>query len=124
MNPGDFCRLALQSGMDADPRCRADIMRELQESKALCNDLMLEKRAVPDLDLETFSNPYTDSRILHRSPEQIKNTVLASIDREMSEPFVDGWPNEKVAGDKADRDYFLRGPESRSLSLFFAACPG
>jgi len=122
VKPGDFSRLALQSGMDADPRCRAAIMRELQESKALCDDLMPEKRAVPYR--ETFSNPYTDSRILHRSPEQNMNTVLAGIDREMSEPFVDGWPNEKVAGEEADRVYLLRRPESRSLSLFFAACPG
>jgi hypothetical protein len=122
VKPGDFSRLALPSGMDVNPLYRAAIMRELQESNALYDDLMPEKRAVPDC--ETFSNPYTNSRILHRSPEQNMNTVHAGIDCEMLDPFLDGWPNVKIAGEEADRAHLPRRPESRSLSLFFAACLG
>lgn len=122
MNPGDFCRLAFPSGVDNDPRSRAAIMREPQESKALGDVLVPDKRAVPDL--ETFSNPYTDSRTLRRSPEHNMYTVLASIESEMPEFFVDGWLNEKGSGDKADRVHLPRRSGSRSLSLFSAACPG
>ena len=50
-------------------------------------------------DPETFSDPYTDSWILHSSPEQNVNMVLAGID---------------AAGMVIDR----------SLSLFITACPG
>lgn len=82
----DFCRLALQSGTDADFRGRDALSRGLLESKANYDDLKPEKRAVADL--ETFSNPYTDSRTLHSSPEQNVNMVFAGIDSETPELFL------------------------------------
>jgi hypothetical protein len=123
VKPVDFCRLELQSGTDADSRGRAALSWELLESKATNDDdLKPEKRAVSDL--ETFSNPYTDSRNLHSSPEQNVNMGFAGIDVEMPERlFAD---RLKARGAFADavcaHSLFLCG--SRSLFLFSAACPG
>ena len=86
MNRVDFCRLPLQSGMYADPRCRIALSREQQENEAIYDDLKSEKRAVSDL--ETFSNPHTDSRILPCSPEQNVNTDFAGIDVETPERLL------------------------------------
>ena len=91
----DFRWLALQSGMDADHRSRAARSRELLESKAIYDDLKPEMRAVSDL--ETFSNPYTDSRIFHSSPEQNVNMVFAGIDTETPEHLFADRRNEKCA---------------------------
>jgi hypothetical protein len=96
VKPVDFCRLELQSGTDADSRGRAALSWELLESKATNDDdLKPEKRAVSDL--ETFSNPYTDSRNLHSSPEQNVNMVFAGIDVEMPERFLADRLKEKGA---------------------------
>ena len=118
----DFCRLALPSGMDADPRSRDAHSRVLPENKAIYNDLKPEKRAVPDL--ETFSNPYTDSRIFHCSPEQNVNTVFAGIDIETPELLLAGRLVEKGAAVDAVCAHLQRMAGSPSLFLFTTACPG
>ena len=118
----DFCRLALQSGMVADHRSRAAFSRELLESKAIYGDLKPEMRAVSELD--TFSNPYTDSRIFHRSPEQNVNMVFAGIDTETPELLLADRRNEKGTVMDAICANLPRIVGSRSLLLFSAACPG
>lgn len=114
----DFCRLALQSGMDADPRGRAALEREPRESTVILDDLRPEKKAVSDL--EPFPNPYTDSRILHSRPEQNVNTVFAGIDIETPELSL----ASRLNGMGAVRAHRLSTVGSRSLLLFSAACPG
>ena len=118
----DFCRLALQSGMVADHRSRAAFSRELLESKAIYGDLKPEMRAVSELD--TFSNPYTDSRIFHRSPEQNVNMVFAAIDGEMPGLLLADRLQEKGASVNAVCAHLLFMVGRRSLFLFSAACPG
>lgn len=118
----DFCRLEHQSGTDADSRGRAALSRELLESKANYDDLKPEKRAVSDL--ETSSNPYIDSRILHSSPEQNVNMVFAGIDIETPELLLADRLKKKGASADAVCAHFLFMVGSRSLFLFSAACPG
>ena len=70
-------------------------------------------------DLETFSNPYTDSWILHSSPEQNVNTIPAGIAIETPEFLVPVLPTGKrCIVDAAGM------ASCRSLSLFITACPG
>ena len=118
----DFCRLELRSGTDADSPGSAALSPEQLESKANYDDLKPEKRAVSDL--ETFSNPYTDSRILHSSPEQNVNMVFAGIDVETPELLLTDRLMEKGASVYAVCAHLLFMVESRSLILFSAACPG
>jgi hypothetical protein len=119
-----FCRLALQSGTDADLRGRAPLSRELelQECKAIYDDLKHDKRAVSDL--ETFSNPYTDSRILRCRSEQNVNTVISGIEIETPERLIADRLNKNgtVADEVCAHLRFMAG--SRSLFLFSVACPG
>jgi hypothetical protein len=107
--------------MGADPRGRAAIERELQESKAIYDDLNPAKRAVSDL--EPFSNHYIDSRILHSSPEPNVNTVFAGIDIETPELLLADPLNEKCAAVEAVCAHLLRMVRRRSLFLFTTACP-
>jgi len=124
VKPVDFCRLALWSGTDADHRSRAALSWELLESKATnYDDLKPEKRAVSDL--ETFSNPYTDSRNLHCSPEHNVNMIFAGIDIETPELLLAGRLNEKGAAVSAACAHLPCMAGSPSLLfLFSTACPG
>ena len=119
----DFCRLALQSGMDADPRSRVALSRALLKNEAIDDDLKPETRAVSDL--ETFSNLYTDSRNFHCSPEQNVNMVFAGIDIETPELLLAGRLNEKGAAVSAVCAHLPCMAGSPSLLfLFSTACPG
>jgi hypothetical protein len=81
-------------------------------------------RLALQFDLEPFSNPYTDSWILHSSPEQNVNMVFAGIDIETPEILH----ADRLQGKYAVVDAVgarLQGPVSRrSLCLFTKACPG
>ena len=70
-------------------------------------------------DLETFSNPYTDSWILHSSPEQNVNMVPAGIAVETPELLHP----VRLAGNHAVVNAVDR-VSLRSLFLFITACPG
>ena len=118
----DFCRLALQSGMDADPCSRVALLRALLKNKAIYNDLKPDTRAVSDL--ETFSNPYTDSRNFHCSPEQNVNRVFAGIDIETPDLLLAGWLKKKGAFVDAVCAHLQSMVGSPSLFLFSTACPG
>ncbi len=76
-------RLAIQSGIDADPRGRAMVEQELHEERKAYEELKPEDKATFDHD--KFENPYTDSRILHGNPDREVKTVLAGIDIETPE---------------------------------------
>ena len=74
-------------------------------------------------DLETSSNPYADSRILHCSPAQNVNMVVAGIDIETPELLPADRLTEKGAVDAVCAHLLCMG-RRRSLHLFSAACPG
>lgn len=56
------------------------------------------RRLARQSDLETFSNPYTDSWILHSSPEQNVNMVPAGIALETPELFLICLPDREARG--------------------------
>jgi len=74
--------------------------------------------------LRPFSNPYTDIRNLHSSPEQNVNMVFAGIDVKVPELFLADRLKEKGASVDAVCAHHLFMFGSRSLFLFSAACPG
>ena len=76
-------------------------------------------------DPETVSNPYTDSWILHSSPEQNVNMVLAGIAIKTAELLPA--PADRLNGKHTVVDaagVCLQRTAGRSLSLFPSACPG
>jgi len=83
LNLKDFFTAAIQSGIDADPRGRAAVEQELLQSKNKYEELKPEDK--PAVDLETLENPYTDSRILHGSPDREVKNILVGIDIETPE---------------------------------------
>jgi hypothetical protein len=71
-------------------------------------------------DLETLSNPYTDSWILRSSPEQNVNTFLAGIAIETPELLLP----VRLTGKHAVVDAAGMASCRSLLFLFITACPG
>ncbi len=110
----EFYGLAIQAGIDADPRGRATVEGELREAQKAYEELKPEDR--PSFDREKFRNPYADSRILHGDPEREVKTILAGIDMETPEMLLADRLNEKGAGIGL---VLAHHPEGRAYANFY-----
>lgn len=114
MNLREFFALAVQAGMDADPRGRAAVEQDLQENKKTYDELKPEDRT--DYEAETLVNPYADSRVLHGDPGREVRTILVGIDVEAPELLLADRLNEKGASiDLA----LAHHPEGRAYASFY-----
>lgn len=114
MNLREFFELAIHAGMDADPRGRAALEKELQETTKAYEELKPEDRDY--YDAERLRNPYADSRILNGDPDAEVRKVLAGIDIEAPELILADRLNQKGAG----IDLVLsHHPEGRAYANFY-----
>jgi putative NIF3 family GTP cyclohydrolase 1 type 2 len=74
---------AVQAGIAHDLRGKKEITRLLKEEKKTHGDLKGEEKQYYDPD--RLFNPYSDSRILHGSPETEVKKVIVGIDMQVSE---------------------------------------
>ena len=110
----ELFELAIQTGMDADPRGRAAALQDLQETKRTYDELKAEDRA--SFDVDKLTNPYADSRILHGEPDRDVNKLLVGIDIETPELLLADRLNEKGAS----VDLVLgHHPEGRAYASFY-----
>lgn len=103
----DIYNLAVKMGIEADLRGKARVLKNLQRVKAKYEKLNKDKKA--QFDEEKFTNPYSDSRILHESKvkKQIKK-ILVGIDME---------GEELLLADKLGVDLVIaHHPEGRALA--------
>ncbi|HAR44774.1 MAG: NGG1p interacting factor NIF3 [Nitrospirae bacterium GWC2_57_13] len=96
MNLRQFFDLAIQTGIDADPRGRQAVERELVQVRTAFDELKPVDREF--FDRESLSNPYADSRILHGDPERAIRKVFVGVDIETAELVLADRLNEKGAG--------------------------
>lgn len=88
--------LAIKMGMDADPRGKTEVRRLLQKAKKDCKDLPEKKRKF--FDKESFTNPYSDTRIFWGDPKLKVKKVLAGIDAGEAEVLLTDRLNQKGEG--------------------------
>lgn len=89
----DIYRLAIEKGIDKDPRAKAKI-------KSILNNEKKEFRKLRGVDRETYDterlkNPYSDTRILYGDPNKKIKTIMAGIDMESSELLAADRLNER-----------------------------
>ncbi len=92
----ELFELSLNAGIDADPRGRAGIEKNLARRKTSYDKLSEDEKK--DFDLEDLTNPYSDSRILTGDPTLTVKKVMAGIDIDASEVLLADRLNEKGAG--------------------------
>jgi putative NIF3 family GTP cyclohydrolase 1 type 2 len=110
----EFFELAIQAGMDADPRGRAALEKELHEATKAYEELKPEDREYHDA--ERLRNPYADSRILHGNPDVEVRKILVGIDIEAPELILADRLNQKGAGIDLALSHH---PEGRAYANFY-----
>lgn len=85
--------LAIQMAIEADPRGVQAVKKELEKRKKAHKELSEKKRKF--FDLETLTNPYSDSRILYGDPHLKIKKVAAGIDADTAEVLLVDRLNEK-----------------------------
>jgi putative NIF3 family GTP cyclohydrolase 1 type 2 len=70
-------------GIDADPRGKKTVLKSLEKKKKAYAALKKEDKEF--FDLESLTNPYADTRILHGTGEEEIKTALVGVDMEMGE---------------------------------------
>lgn len=107
----EIYELAIEVGIEADPRSRKDIDKLLSRNKEDYEKLSGEEKTF--YDLEKLSNPYADTRILAGNPEQKIRGILAGVDIEGPEILLADRLNEK--GGEIDL-VMAHHPEGRALA--------
>ena len=110
----NFFDLAIQCGMDADPRGRPTVEKELREALASYEELKSDEKQSYDAD--KHGNPYTDSRILYGSPDRDVTKILVGIDIETPELLLADRLNQKGAGIDL---VMAHHPEGRAYANFY-----
>ena len=107
----DLYKLAVELGIEADPRGKAGVEKLLARRKKAYEELPKTKQA--DFDLEDLNNPYTDSRILIGNPDMEVDSIMAGIDINAAEVLLADRLNQK--GESIDL-LLTHHPEGESLA--------
>jgi len=78
--------LAVQKGIENDPRSKEAVLKLLEKEKKNFNDLKEDEKR--EYDQDRLFNPYGDTRVLFGEPEQEVKRVLTGIDMEATEVLL------------------------------------
>ncbi len=90
--------LCVAHGIDADPRGKKTVLKGLKKKKKTYDELKGDDKEF--FDVESTSNPYSDTRILYGTGEEEIKTALVGVDMEMGEILLADRLSEK--GQKID----------------------
>lgn len=93
MNLQELYEVAIQAGIDADPRGRQSVDKELRDLSTSYEELKEEDKDF--FDTERLKNPYADSRILHGDSGRTVTRIIVGIDVETAELILADRLNEK-----------------------------
>ncbi|MDO8507707.1 MAG: NGG1p interacting factor NIF3 [bacterium] len=111
MKLGEIYDLFVKKGIDADPRGRKEIEKNLKKAKEKYDKL--DKKKKDEFDAEKLSNPFADTRVLFGGLKTEVKTVLVGIDMEVPEILLADRLNEK--GQKIDL-VIAHHPEGKALA--------
>jgi len=78
--------LAVQKGIENDPRSREAVLKLLEKEQKNFNELKEDEKK--EYDQDRLFNPYGDTRVLFGEPEHEVNRVLTGIDMEAAEVLL------------------------------------
>lgn len=101
-------------GIEADPRGKKTVLKELAKKKKAYKDMKKEEKEF--FDTESLANPYADTRILYGTGREEIRTVLLGIDMEVQELLLADRLSEK--GRKIDL-VIAHHPEGKAYANFY-----
>ena len=82
----EIYHLAIEKGIERDPRSKDFVRKLLEKENKLYGEMSEEDKK--EYDLDKLFNPYSDTRILYGDPEREVTRVLAGIDMETAEVLL------------------------------------
>ncbi len=101
-------------GLEADPRGKNKVIKSLDRKKKSYKDMKKEEKEF--FDVQSLTNPYADTRILHGTGEEDIRAALVGIDMEMAELLLADRLSSK--GQKIDL-VIAHHPEGRAFANFY-----
>lgn len=85
MKAQEIYKLAVEKGIDADPRGKEEITKLLKKEKEKYEKL--DSRGKEEYDIDRLENPYSDTRLLLDNSKEVKK-ILVGIDMEVGEMLL------------------------------------
>lgn len=101
-------------GLEADPRGKKEVIKSLDRKKKSYKDMKKEEKEF--FDVQSLTNPYADTRILHGTGEEDIREALVGIDMETAELLLADRLSSK--GQKIDL-VIAHHPEGRAYANFY-----
>ncbi len=89
----ELYQLAVEKGIEADPRVKTEVEQALADVRQEYDDL--KKKEIKEFDTDQLWNPYDDTRILFGDPGLEITSILAGIDMEVGEVILADRLNDK-----------------------------
>ncbi len=107
----EIYKLAVSTGIKADPRGKREVDRLLAKEKEAFDKLSDEEKE--DYDQDRLMNPFADTRVLHGSPDTEVSSMIVGVDMELQEILLADRLREK--GRKIDL-VMAHHPEGKALA--------
>jgi putative NIF3 family GTP cyclohydrolase 1 type 2 len=110
----EFYKSAIDWGIQNDPRGKEAVGSSLQKQRK--NYEKLDQTQKNFFDKEKFTNPYSDTRILHGNPDQRIRSLFVGIDIEIAEVLL----ADRIRSSGKSVDLILaHHPEGRAMANFY-----
>jgi len=111
---GKIFETVVSKGLEADPRGKDAVLKELERRRDTYNEMKDDEKRF--FDMESLKNPYADTRILHGTGDKDIKTVLVGIDMEIGEVLLAD--RLSLKGKKIDL-IISHHPEGRAYANFY-----
>ncbi len=110
----EIYELAIEKGIEKDPRTKESVLKLLEKEKKLYDELKEDEKK--EYDQDKLFNPYSDSRVLFGDLDKDVSRVLAGIDMETGEVLLAD--RLSSAGRKIDL-IIAHHPEGKAMSALY-----
>ena len=110
----EIYRLAIEEGMEKDPRSKEFVQNLLEKEKELFDKMKEDEKQ--EFDRDKLFNPYSDTRMLYGEPEREISRILAGIDMETGEVLL----ADRLSSRGTQIDLILaHHPEGKAMSALY-----
>ncbi len=110
----EIYRLAIEEGMEKDPRSKEFVKNFLKKENELYDKMKEDEKQ--EFDRDKLFNPYSDTRMLYGEPEREISRILAGIDMETGEVLL----ADRLSSRGTQIDLILaHHPEGKAMSALY-----
>ncbi|MBI4686680.1 MAG: NGG1p interacting factor NIF3 [Nitrospirae bacterium] len=110
----DIYETAVTKGMEADPRGKDTVLKELERRRKDYDEMKAEEKKF--FDTERLKNPYADTRILHGTGDEEITAAIIGIDMEIGEVLL----ADRLSANGKKIDLIIsHHPEGRAYANFY-----